>query len=340
MFSPDQYELLDFGEGRRLERFAQIVLDRICPSAENIRKKMPDLWKNADAVFRADVTSEKTQKNSKNSSVLGERGSWQPLTEAGRAIFVNIDAKNQANSKPWSLRYDQVTFELRGTPFGHVGLFPEQAENWDSIKRLCQMFVTTQKTVQDSCPPNEKTGPRVLNLFGYTGGSTLAAAFGGAVVTHVDAAKNVVAWAQKNAEISQLSQFPIRWIAEDASKFVRRELKRGNSYHGIILDPPSYGHGTHGEVWRLSAHLSDLLFDCFSLLELQFSCFLLLTCHTPDYTLPRLTKMLAKAAADAVSPRFSKSTQRQAHLEQKTLTLQAKSGEVLPSGESLLYLLQ
>ena len=328
MFSPDQYELLDFGEGRRLERFAQLVLDRICPSAENIRKKTPEQWKNADAVFHADVAPEKVQKESKNFPALGERGYWQPQTEAGRTIFGNAGTEKQINSKPWFLRHDQVTFELRGTPFGHVGLFPEQAENWDSIKRLCQY------------PPDKKAVPQVLNLFGYTGGSTLAAASGGAAVTHIDAAKNIVAWGQKNAEISQMSQLPIRWIAEDASKFVRRELKRGNLYHGIILDPPSYGHGAHGEVWRLATHLPDLLFDCFSLLDVRFPCFLLLTCHTPDYTLPRLTGMIAKAAAAAVSPRFSESTQRQAHLEQKTLELQAKSGAVLPSGESLLYLLQ
>ena len=123
---------------------------------------------------------------------------------------------------------------------------------------------------------------KVLNLFAYTGGSTLAAAAAGAEVVHVDAAKNIVAWARRNAELSGLAEAPIRWIAEDAVKFVKRELKRGNRYDAVILDPPSYGHGPRGEVWRLSKHLPRLLSLCGELTAGRLQ-FMLLTCHTPGY---------------------------------------------------------
>ena len=136
----------------------------------------------------------------------------------------------------WTIAHGPLQFELKRTDFGHLGLFPEQAENWDWI---------AERVAAAGRPL------KVLNLFAYTGGSTLAAAAAGAEVVHVDAAKNIVAWARRNAELSGLADAPIRWIAEDAMKFVKRELKRGNRYDAVILDPPSYGHGPQGEVWRL-----------------------------------------------------------------------------------------
>ena len=134
---------------------------------------------------------------------------------------------------------------------------------------------------------------KLLNLFAYTGGSTLAAAAAGAEVVHVDAAKNIVAWARRNAELSGLADAPIRWIAEDAMKFVKRELKRGNRYDAVILDPPSYGHGPRGEVWRLSKHLPRLLSLCGELTAGRLQ-FMLLTCHTPGYDAELLTEMLTE----------------------------------------------
>jgi 23S rRNA (cytosine1962-C5)-methyltransferase len=122
----------------------------------------------------------------------------------------------------------------------------------------------------------------VLNLFAYTGGSTLAAAAAGAEVTHIDAAKNVVAWARENAKASGLGEAPIRWITEDAAKFVRREVRRGNRYDAVILDPPSYGHGPKGEAWKLSTDLPALLSGCTELMA-DRKAFFLLTCHTPGF---------------------------------------------------------
>ncbi len=165
------------------------------------------------------------------------------------------------------MRHGALALELKRTEFGHLGLFPEQADCWDWIAaRLGAVGERLQ----------------VLNLFGYSGGSTLAAAAAGAQVTHVDAARNLVAWARRNAELSGLASAPVRWIVDDARKFVRRALNRGERYHAVILDPPSYGHGARGEVWRLSKHLAPLVEMCGRLTAGQRQ-FILLTCHTPDY---------------------------------------------------------
>ena len=321
---PDQYQAIDFGESRRLEQFGEVVLDRPCPAAEFLKKKSLSCWAEADAVFNIDEIA------SKKSNVIAERGTWVAKTELAQNLGFGLQISESESHSPrvaptvWQIRHDQMVFELRGTPFGHVGVFPEQAENWDAIKAFCQ-----QQTQS-----NPSVAFRVLNLFAYTGGSTLAAASGGAKVAHVDAAKNVVAWARKNAEISQIAQSQVRWIAEDAQKFVRRELKRGNTYRSVILDPPSYGHGAKGEVWRLSKHLPDLLFDCFSLLEPDLPCFLLLTCHTPGFSLNRLTNLIEETAKAAFGDKFARKRMR---LDAHTMTLTAKSGATLPSGESVMF---
>lgn len=328
MLANDQYEAIDFGENRRLERFGKIILDRPCPAALNFRKKSPSFWTKADAVFQIDENS------SKKSNTFGQRGKWLAKTDLGRSLFSKMQADNSVNSLAWQIRHDQAVFELQGTPFGHVGIFPEQAENWDAIKAFCLRHVPTSHDVASKTATDASPSFRVLNLFAYTGGSTLAAVQGGAEIVHVDAASNVVGWARKNAELSRLPQTSVRWIVEDAQKFVRRELKRGNTYQGVILDPPSYGHGAHGEVWRLSRQLPDLLFDCFSLLESKTSCFVLLTCHTPGFSLNRLTHLIENTAKEAFGDGFARN---QMQLNAKTMTLRAESGAVLPSGESVMF---
>ena len=307
-FFADQYELLDFGQGRRLERFGELVLDRPCPSAVGVRKQNAALWIKADAVF----ISTDHQENG--------RGIWKPKTDSAKRIFDPEMQEKSQNSHPWMIAHDKVTFELRGTPFGHVGLFPEQAANWDRIVELCRNFEHI---------------PGILNLFAYTGGSSLAAASAGAEVTHVDSARNIVQWGKRNAECSQLENAKIRWLAEDARKFVKKEQKRNRSYQGIILDPPSYGHGVKGEVWRLSKHLEPLLDDCFSILRPQNGCFLLLTWHTPGYPLERLSELVDKSAKRVFLNRFP--SQSGFHLEKQTLALTAKHGGELHLGESVLF---
>lgn len=290
MFSPDQYELLDFGEGRRLERFGAVTLDRPCPAAEGIARAAPEIWRAADARFT------RTDK---------EHGEWM----CGRRL-----------PQRWTIAHGRLALEMKRTVFGHVGVFPEQAENWDWIAQQ----VADRPRVAETMEPQARL--RVLNLFAYTGASTLAAAAAGAEVVHLDAAKNIVAWARRNAEVSGLADAPIRWIAEDAMKFVQRELRRGNRYDGVILDPPSYGHGFHGEEWRVSKHLRYLLQLCGQLTAPRPR-FMLLTCHTPGFTPVRLREMMGEAMNRAGPGTITAAP----------LTLRAASGLELPSGVSVRW---
>lgn len=247
------YELLDFGDGRKLERFGEYVLDRPSPAAVGERRN-PAKWRTADARFELTDSSKSGP----------QRGDWK---------------LNRDIPASWIVRLGELQFELKRTGFGHVGVFAEQIENWKWIR----------ESVASLSP-----APTVLNLFAYTGGSTLAAALAGAAVTHVDAAANVVAWARRNAELSGLVAAPIRWITEDALKFAQRELKRGRRYDAVILDPPSYGHGPSGEVWKIDEHLPELLQVCCELTG-SHPRFVLLTCHAPGYDAARLRDELAGA---------------------------------------------
>jgi len=152
----------------------------------------------------------------------------------------------------WQINYGELTFNLKPFSFKHTGIFPEQAVNWDWF---------SQKIKKANRPI------KVLNLFAYTGGATLAAAHAGATVTHVDASKGMVSWAKENAEASGLGQSPIRWIVDDCIKFVEREIRRGNRYDGIIMDPPSYGRGPKGEIWKIEDSIYDFIKLCANLLS-------------------------------------------------------------------------
>lgn len=147
----------------------------------------------------------------------------------------------------WKINYKDLTFKISPTGFKHTGLFPEQAVNWDMMREKISAAKEQGREV------------RVLNLFAYTGGATLAAASAGASVCHVDAAKGMVHWARENAELSGLNEKPVRWIIDDCKKFVEREIRRGSKYDAVILDPPSYGRGPGGEVWKLEEHIYELI---------------------------------------------------------------------------------
>lgn len=282
----NDYALLDFGDGRRLERFGPWSIDRPCPAAERIARADPSLWEQADARF------ERTSADS---------GQWSLRGDV---------------PERWTIEPGAFRVELKLSPFGHLGVFPEQAANWQWIARQ----------IAEAGRPLS-----VLNLFAYTGASTLAAAVGGAAeVVHVDAARNTLAAARRNAELSGLAAAPIRWIAEDAWKFVRRELRRGNGYDAVVLDPPSYGHGPRGEVWRLSKHLGALLAACAELTAGRRS-FFLLTAHTPDFDAARLEAVLREAFAqhpgDGRPGTFSSST----------MFLTTADGRALPSGQCVRW---
>ncbi|REJ66412.1 MAG: SAM-dependent methyltransferase [Planctomycetota bacterium] len=276
MFDKSQYELIDFGQGRRLDRFGSYVLDRPCQVAKGLPRGNDAAWTDADAVY--------TGANS------GE-GNWR--SSAGLPLS-------------WTIAHNGSTFELKLTDFGHVGLFPEHAVNWDWITHQVRSAGQTLK---------------VLNLFAYTGGATIAAVAGGAEVVHVDAAQNAVLWARRNTQASDMANAPIRWITEDVRKFVQREIRRGNKYHGVVLDPPSYGHGPKGEVWKLDEHLPSLLEMCAELTVADRR-FVLLSCHTTGIEPADLERML----------RDSMGGLRNGVMESGGLALQTIDGRQMPAG--------
>jgi len=209
------YELLDSGDGEKLERFGSYVVSRPDPQAL-WRKRLPESeWKKAHGIFAREA-------------------------EARWKFAKDVPEK-------WEIEFGGIKIWIRPTSFKHVGLFPEQRENW---KWVSDVIKNAGKKVS------------VLNLFGYTGGATLAAAKAGAEVCHVDSSKSSVIWARQNALASGLQDAPIRWIVDDALAFVKREIKRGRKYDAIIMDPPAFGHGPKGELWKIEEDFLKLLDAC------------------------------------------------------------------------------
>ena len=220
------YALLDSGHGRKLERFGAFTLDRPEPQALWRQVLEPGAWLRADAAFKASSGEEE-----------GEAGRWY---------------RNKPVPETWGIGVERVGMLCRLTSFRHVGLFPEQLPHWQWM--LARIGSVTHEP------------PRVLNLFAYTGAASLIAASVGAEVTHVDASKRAIAWAKQNREVSKLGEAAVRWILDDARKFVAREVRRGKTYHVILVDPPKFGRGPGGEVWEVFQHLPALLHDCARLL--------------------------------------------------------------------------
>ncbi len=182
----------------------------------------------------------------------------------------------------WSIRYKELTFHLKPFSFKHTGLFPEQAANWDWFSKL----------IRNALAENPDREIKILNLFAYTGGATCAAAKAGAAVTHVDASKGMVTWAKENAASSGLADAPIRWIVDDCVKFVEREIRRGNHYDAIIMDPPSYGRGPKGEIWKIEDNIHSFIGLCSKLL-CKKPLFFLVNSYTTGLAPAVLTYMIA-----------------------------------------------
>jgi 23S rRNA (cytosine1962-C5)-methyltransferase len=275
-----EYLLLDSGNERKLERVGSYLIDRPSPQAVWSPLLPPKEWSNADAAY--------------------ERGS-----SGGEWEF------NDKVARRFNIVYASIHFQIKLTDFGHLGLFPEQASNWEWMRQQIRRRL-------------ERTSGRnlnVLNLFAYTGGSTLACSQAGAHVVHVDAAKGVVDWAKENAQFSHLHDRPIRWLIDDALKFVRREERRGNKYQGIILDPPSFGRGPKGEVFKIENDLIPLLQACREILAPD-ALFFLLSCHTPGFTPVTLYNQVAEVAQG-----------RKGKIESgEMLVYESNSHRALPSG--------
>ncbi len=227
---PD-YALLDSGGGEKLERFQNYVLRRPDPQALWRPHLEPKSWDKADLSFERDPASN------------GKRGTWRARRGDSSAFA------------QWSIRWRAVSVTIEPTPFKHVGIFPEQAANWDLIERAGPCFA------------GEK--PRLLNLFGYTGTASLVAARAGFDVTHLDASKTSLRSFSANIQDNGMGDVPIRIVLDDALAFARREVRRKSRYAGILLDPPHYGRGPKGEVWQFEEHLAPLLEACGELLEEQ-----------------------------------------------------------------------
>ncbi|HYL83372.1 MAG TPA: class I SAM-dependent methyltransferase [Candidatus Angelobacter sp.] len=239
------YELVDSGDGRKLERFGEFTLIRPEPQAKWPAALPPLRWETADGEFLK--------------AKGGRQGQWK-----------------FRNSLPerWAMQRKNLRFWVRPAPSGHVGVFPDQASHWDWIAEVTSQAARPMK---------------VLCLFGHTGLATLAAAAAGAQVTHVDASRRAVAWARENQSLSELGEKPIRWIVEDALTFVRREARRGNRYDAMILDPPRFGRGPDGEIWKLDESLPELLGACRTILG-PSPVFILLNVYTTVLTQGRSEK--------------------------------------------------
>jgi len=251
------YELIDSGEFEKLERFGNYILTRPEPQAVWSRSLSSGEWdKLSHAFFRKE----------KNDP---EKGRWSLKNDMPEQWFIGYQYKEM-----------QLRMRLGLTGFKHVGVFPEQSENWDFIYDQIKSHQLNGEADQDK-PLIEGEKPRILNLFAYTGGASLAAIAAGADVVHVDSVKPVLTWARENMEASGMSG--IRWMLEDALKFVQREVRRGNTYHGIILDPPAYGRGPDGEKWVLEDSINEMMKLCSQLLLPEKS-FLILNLYSIGFS--------------------------------------------------------
>lgn len=311
------YELLDFGGGRRLERFGDAVLDRPAPAAERDVPRRVAEWRSATARFtRADDRARPT----------GAGSGLRSLRDPDRGGHWDLQLPLP---DPWHVRLGASVLELRATDSGGVGVFPEQVAVWRRLERaLPSRPEASGDTAGVARAPADR--PTVLNLFAHTGAGTLVGAARGAAMVHVDAARGTIAWARRNAELSGLAGAPIGWIPEDAAAFVRRELRRGRRYDGVVLDPPSYGHAAGARSWIIERDLPGLLRDCAELISGRRG-FLIVSAHAATLDAAALGDQLAGAidAAAANRPALGRPFGR---LETERLDLLTGDGRRLPSG--------
>ncbi len=249
-----EYELIDCGDFEKLERFGEYILIRPEPQAIWNKRLTQDQWK--------------AQAHARFEQLTSSAGQW---------------LKYKPMPDQWQMKYKSpnlnLVFRLALTSFKHVGIFPEQATNWEFI------YAQTQKIARQT-----NAQPKVLNLFAYTGGASLAAKAANADITHLDSIRQVVGWAKQNMELSNLDN--VRWLVEDAYKFVLREAKRGNTYQGIILDPPAYGLGPNGERWKLEQQLNEMLQTVTQILDPKCH-FLLLNTYSLGFSSLMLNNLFA-----------------------------------------------
>jgi 23S rRNA (cytosine1962-C5)-methyltransferase len=276
------YILIDCSDGDRLESWGGYTVVRPDPQVTWKTPKNNKLWYNADAVYLRSKTG---------------GGHWE---------------FNKKLPESWSINYKDLTFNVKNMGFKHMGIFPEQAVNWDYVRNL----------IEKSASP-----VKVLNLFGYTGAATVSALKAGASVVHVDASKGMVQWAKENAASSGVADRSVRWIVDDCVKFVQREIRRGNKYDIIIMDPPSYGRGPNGEVWKVENEVYPLVELCSKVLSDNPFMFLI-----NSYTTGLSPAVMEYILGSVIKPEFGGS------VSSDEIGLRAKdTGLVLPCGSSAIW---
>ena len=302
-----RYRLIDFGAGRKLEELGSYRIDRPSPAADGIARKMPELWRDAAAIYRVESKS------------WSYRLAW-----------------------PNALKLDCGGFfmPVQPTPYGHIGLFPEQLSNWAWIRqRIADWLRREQSTLSaihtdatlDESERADASNAWGLNLFGYTGASTLAMVSAGLAVSHVDAAKPNVQTCRLAAEMNGWDHAPIRYLVDDALKFAQREVRRRQRYRMIVLDPPAYGHSPRGKAWRLERDLWPLLDACIELVDGSFA--MLVTGHSPQVDAGDVIDYLMASASFRRKTRTSSATGgHELQIESGRSFLEAETGMRLDTG--------
>lgn len=285
----NEYQILDSGDFQKLERVGKFTFVR--PSSQSAYpKSSPELWDEPDAIYI---------KNDKGS------GKWKFNGDVPESFVISL----KGNSSP-------ILAKIKLTPFGHLGIFPEQVSNWDLLQRIGKK---RGKIDEDG----KEQDREVLNMFAYSGLSTVAALKAGFSVCHVDASKGMTDWAKENAVTNEVADKKVRWIIDDAVKFVKREIRRKKKYAGFILDPPSFGRGAKGEVWKIEDDLPELLDLMMELCDADPE-FIILSCHTSGYSPLILERMLSSRISIG-------------HYNSFELVIPEDSGFVYPSGFCSIY---
>jgi len=278
------YKLLDSGNCRKLEQVGRFRVIRPALNAFWEPSLPESEWKRADALFERDSEG---------------AGHWRWFRGSPPDI-----------SEEWAVSWGGVNLSIKPTQFGHLGFFAEQAANWEWLRNRVSQI-------------QEKTGnqARTLNLFAYSGGATLAMAQAGAECCHLDSSKGIIEWAKKNQLLNPETNNKVRWICDDAMKFVAREQRRGSKYNGIVLDPPSFGRGTQGQVWKIEEGIAEMLQTCIGILDTQKPFFVLLSCHSQGFSPVSLNRSLAQALSD-----------KKIICETGEMVIPEENGNMLPAG--------
>lgn len=282
MQSPQPYELIDFGRGRKLESFGGFVVSRPSPAASG-QVSLPGVWESAKLIY--EPSQDRTGRWLRPTGDQQSEEPWTVELNASSSVYPWNAVASEGSQRSFKLDDPSLRFIVRPQTSGQLGLFPEHWLQWPWYDMRLERWKNL----------HSQSKPRVLHLFAYTGATTIALAAMGAEVTHVDAMRSAVEWARDNCRASDRESLPIRWIVDDARKYVDRERKRGKEYDLVILDPPTYGHGAAGEAWSIQRDLEPLICRCAELISNR-GIGIVLTGHSLDIELPEVHRMVRRGS--------------------------------------------